>query len=303
MIVYTNKELLDIKSHDLLERPAVILSNLENQELALKFMGIEIGANIQDFESKHICFESRNQYDYISILIPSFFNLNMEADSVEFFINKDYLLVLSEGKMIDKWEKTIMSKIDEEILPAQVLSLLFNHILSQDHDYLDNLEDEIEHLEEKVTQKKPKNYTATIIHIRKRILPMKRYFESIYDLLEEMEENQNNIFTKDQLKLFHSNKNKANRLFNNVLSLRDYLTQVREAYQNQLDISLNDTMSFFTVITSIFLPLTLIAGWYGMNLRMPEFAREIAYPVVIAVSLAYVVVSLTYCKKKDGFNL
>ncbi|HRT81755.1 MAG TPA: CorA family divalent cation transporter, partial [Oscillospiraceae bacterium] len=83
-----------------------------------------------------------------------------------------------------------------------------------------------------------------------------------------------------------------------ILNQREYLTQVREAFQNQLDISLNETMRFFTVVTSIFLPLTLLVGWYGMNLRMPEFASNHAYPIVIAFSILFIILSLIFSKKK-----
>ena len=68
-----------------------------------------------------------------------------------------------------------------------------------------------------------------------------------------------------------------------VLNLRDYVTQVREAYQAQIDINLNKVMKIFTVITSIFLPLTLIVGWYGMNLKMPEYSWVYGYPFVIGL--------------------
>ena len=54
-----------------------------------------------------------------------------------------------------------------------------------------------------------------------------------------------------------------------------------------------------TIVTSIFMPLTLIAGWYGMNFKyMPELEAKAAYPVVIAVSVAIVVISLWFFKKK-----
>ena len=54
-----------------------------------------------------------------------------------------------------------------------------------------------------------------------------------------------------------------------------------------------------TVITSIFMPLTLIAGWYGMNFKyMPELEHEAAYPIVIAVSIVIVIVCLIFFKKK-----
>lgn len=58
-------------------------------------------------------------------------------------------------------------------------------------------------------------------------------------------------------------------------------------------------VALLTIITSIFMPLTLIAGWYGMNFRyMPELEFKWAYPAVIAVSVLIVIVSLVFFKKK-----
>ena len=58
-------------------------------------------------------------------------------------------------------------------------------------------------------------------------------------------------------------------------------------------------MTLLTVITSIFMPLTLIAGWYGMNFKyMPEREYKAAYPIVILLSIAIVVISLIFFKKK-----
>ena len=48
-------------------------------------------------------------------------------------------------------------------------------------------------------------------------------------------------------------------------------------------------MKYFTVVTSVFLPLTLLVGWYGRNLRMPEFRWAYGYPFVIVLSIAIVV--------------
>ena len=58
-------------------------------------------------------------------------------------------------------------------------------------------------------------------------------------------------------------------------------------------------MTVLTVITSIFLPLSLIAGWYGMNFRyMPELDWRWSYPVVLVVSVLIVVFCLVLFKKK-----
>ena len=89
------------------------------------------------------------------------------------------------------------------------------------------------------------------------------------------------------------------RYLNAVQSLRESVTQLREAYQSQLSIQQNDLMKIFTVVTAVFLPLTLLAGWYGMNFTgMPELQWKYGYPAVILVSVTIVAVLVIYFKKK-----
>ncbi|MGE5677556.1 MAG: CorA family divalent cation transporter, partial [Pseudomonadota bacterium] len=60
----------------------------------------------------------------------------------------------------------------------------------------------------------------------------------------------------------------------------------------------NHIMKLFTVVTTIFLPLSLIASWYGMNFAyMPELKWAYGYPAVILVSIIVAVLSLIYFKK------
>ena len=81
--------------------------------------------------------------------------------------------------------------------------------------------------------------------------------------------------------------------------LREYLLQLRELYQSQVDLQQNRVMSILTVVTTIFLPLTLIAGWYGMNFPgMPEFEWKYSYPAVIVISILIIVLEILYFKKK-----
>ena len=110
-----------------------------------------------------------------------------------------------------------------------------------------------------------------------------------------------NCYLKKILRYYHILTTRIERLSDSVSNLRDYVSQVREAYQAQVDINQNEIMRLFTVITAIFLPLTLIVGWYGMNLQMPEYKWSFSYPVVITVSLAVALFSIIYFKKHKWF--
>ena len=89
------------------------------------------------------------------------------------------------------------------------------------------------------------------------------------------------------------------RLRNEAQLLREYCLQVRELFQAEIDILQNRIMKILTIVTTIFLPLSLLAGWYGMNFTgMPELTWKYGYPAVIAVSILVVAVCLWIMKKK-----
>jgi magnesium transporter len=57
-------------------------------------------------------------------------------------------------------------------------------------------------------------------------------------------------------------------------------------------------MRIFTVITGVFLPLTLIVGWYGMNLQMPEYTWKYGYLFVIGLSVLVAVACIVLFRRR-----
>jgi len=77
------------------------------------------------------------------------------------------------------------------------------------------------------------------------------------------------------------------------------LSSMLEIYLSNKSNKMNEVMQFLTVISTIFIPLTFIAGVYGMNFKfMPELDYKIAYPAVMFLMLIIAVVQLIYFKRK-----
>ena len=135
--------------------------------------------------------------------------------------------------------------------------------------------------------------------IRMEIRDLQNHYEQLLDLAEELEENENGFFRQENLRYFRQFLSRVERLRDMATALRDYTIQIHDLYATQVDVRQNRIMTILTVITSIFLPLTLIAGWYGMNFRyMPELNWPWSYPIVFVVCIVIVVACLVFFKKK-----
>ena len=135
--------------------------------------------------------------------------------------------------------------------------------------------------------------------IRGDLRDLRTHYNQLIELAQEFEENENNFFHTDHLRFFRLFSNRVSRLHDIVNSLLDYTNQIRDTYQSRLDVKQNRIMTVLTVVTTIFMPLTLIVGWYGMNFKyMPELNSVWGYPVVIGVSVLIVVVSIVFFKRR-----
>ena len=199
--------------------------------------------------------------------------------------------------------RDLIEATDENAAPLLQLSVFFQTLTGNDVYTLEKIENSITELEDRILMDAHMNADRSneIISLRRELLKMKRYYEQLSLILSELSDNEGEFIPPELQKRFAVVDRRADYLLNFVLHLREYTTQVREAYQAQIDIEQNQIMKFFTVITTVFLPLTLIVGWYGMNFKMPEYEWEWGYATVIALSVFIVVASVVIFKKKKWF--
>ena len=171
-------------------------------------------------------------------------------------------------------------------------------IIHDDARILENYEKKLDAMDSDIDHGKEADLDS-LNDIRSELRDLRTHYNQLIDMAQEFEENENNFFKADNLRFFRLFSNRVSRLHDIVNSLLDYTNQIRDTYQSRLDVKQNRIMTVLTVVTTIFMPLTLIVGWYGMNFKyMPELESVWGYPVVIAVSVAIVVLSLVFFKRK-----
>ena len=172
-------------------------------------------------------------------------------------------------------------------------------IVDNDLPLMERYEQELDRIEDEILSSQGEGDPVRVNEIRSDVRGLLVHYEQIIDMTQELEENENGFFSEEDLRYIHLFMNLMARRHDSAVSLRDHTMQVRDLYHAQLEVRQNRTMTLLTVITTIFMPLTLIAGWYGMNFRyMPELEWYYSYPVVIAVSVAIVIFCLVLFRKK-----
>lgn len=244
-------------------------------------------------------FESYKNFTLFAFQIYDIRKPGKPTNEVMVYLDHEDLFILCEGQ---RAYELVCALVTKEETNERVLWTFFRNLLKNDMDNLEDLECEVADAEMAAMVRFQNDYIRKIISYRKELLRLKRYYEQLDAVLDGLILNENSLLSQDGVRHFTILANRTTRYLENVLNLRDYVTQMREAYQAQIDIDQNNLMRFFTVITAVFLPLTLMVGWYGMNFtNMPELDSEYGYLIFIGVSAFVCAALLFYFKKKKWF--
>lgn len=284
-----------------------------NPDALTQFDTLIDGPLVRDAKrSTTMFFETHSSFDFIAMNIPNIRSISYGSDRLSVFYNQEFLLFHSESPdallQIEDLLEVLSHKLahqrsyySRDFLLNKILYLFFEKMSILPTDFLDHFEEKTYELEATLMESIHADYVQDIVLLRKDLFSLKKHYEQLLDVLDDLRQNENGFVDEDTLMLYKIFNAKVDRHYSNILSLLGYVTQVREAYQAQIDIEQNKIMKIFTVITATFFPLTLITGWYGMNLQMPEYDYAIMYPVVVIGSLVILACSLFYFKKKGWF--
>ncbi|EWM53151.1 magnesium transporter CorA family protein [Ruminococcus flavefaciens] len=290
-------EKLDFKRKK--EKYVAVLNSVEWLENRDKFdMGIEMDIDLSIIHST----KAEVNYDSLTgtFSVPDRENISAPATGFAFALDEKGIVFIDDSGFVNKTISNIIStkKWAMPSLERFIFDFL-EQIVAHDQMFLERVDKELDTIESNILDGEEKDPSQRISRIRSDLRDLRVHYEQLLDLSQELEENENNFFSKDNTRYFHLFSQRVSRLHDLTTSLRDFSIQIRDLYQSQLDIKQNRIMALLTVITSIFMPLTLIAGWYGMNFKyMPELEYKWAYPLVIAISVLIVVFSLIFFKKK-----
>ncbi len=167
---------------------------------------------------------------------------------------------------------------------------------------LEKLGEEIERLEDElITNPAPK--TLRQLHRLKREMLLMRKavwpLREVVSTMERAEFSKPSLVRKATKFYLRDVYDHSVQIIDNVETYREMLSGMVDIYLSSVSNRLNEVMKFLTVVGTIFMPLTFIAGVYGMNFRfMPELTEPLGYPAVLALMLLVGLVMLFYFRRR-----
>lgn len=239
-----------------------------------------------------------------TVLVPDKQDLLEKEFGFGFYIHKGHLLFIDDTDRIQKIAARLPEiKAGDNTLEARFFLELLEFFINDDVLYLQRYEDMLVSVEEELMENDIEDFHTDMLRYRREILTLNGYYQQFTEFMQMIGENKNGMFNSEDCRLFKMVANRADRLYDNTKMLREYTAQLRELYKSQIDIEQNKIMRTLTVVTTIFMPLTVIVGWYGMNFNnMPELASKYGYIGAIALSVLVVIGEIIFFKKKKWFD-
>lgn len=228
-------------------------------------------------------------------------------DCIALYLKKNLMIVVdvkdADGSTRDKFISALKRYPSDTVTLEKILYAFLDSLVAGDVKKIEEMSVKLSALEEElINDKVEKSFNATLLKFKKLLSRMLNYYEQILDITEAVDENENELFGTESLMYINNISKRVERMREDVNSLKSSVEHLQDSYSSYLDAKLNNTMKVFTVLTSIFFPLTIIVGWYGMNFQsMPEFTWKYGYVYVITLSIVVISALVLIGKKKKWF--
>ncbi len=250
--------------------------------------------------------ETYGDYTYIVLKIVHYDAQakSIDLEQVSLILGPDYLISILEKKddvfdPILAWigdDKGSIRKMGTSYLGYALIDAIIDHYFAA----LEQLGEEIERLEEELVTN-PTNATLQLIHKLKRT--MIRLRKSIWPLREVVSRLERREplepATEANHRYLRDIYDHTIRVMDTVETSRDLLSGMLDMYLSSVSNRMNDIMKILTVISTIFIPLSVLSGIYGMNFRfMPELEYPLGYPILMLSMVIIGVIMLIFFRRK-----
>jgi magnesium transporter len=237
--------------------------------------------------------------------------MTKENDDIE-IIHEHLSLVLGENYLIsfqDKVEGDVFSSVRERIVLNKgkirqkgvdfLYYILLDNIVDQFFIVMEYIREQIEDLEDLILTNPSQNMNEKFSDLRRKISQLRRIIYMMNVAVQHIGTEGSNYIREDTKMYFKDVLDHTKHLNAAFESFRDYINSIMDIYMSNLSNNLNVIMKTLTIFSLFFVPLTFLAGIYGMNFEfMPELHQRWGYPAILGLMLIVVSIMYVFLKRK-----
>ena len=286
------------------------LNNFEINEIIKKYNFHELDIEACMEENQRARIDSYDDYIFMVLHFPKYdaekkvYNLN----EFNIFLGKDFLITFREyeWKNIDKiFENYKNKKIDNDkdfkVSSGYILYEIIQSMLEKMFKFIDNIRKDLKQVEWLVFDRANTSLVKEIMIKKRNIVVMKHMLIPEVSVMKYIELKMNEMFRWEMEEYFEDLEDKISKVVNDIKILEEYLDSIEDAFKTIIDIKTNSIMTFLTLFSAFFLPLTLITSFYWMNITLPFQDNPMVVHWIIIFITILMIVSYIFFKKKTKF--
>ena len=250
--------------------------------------------------------EEFDGYSYLTFKMINYDNhiKKIEVQQVSVVMSKNFVICFQErpGDVFDDVRKRLRNgkgrarKRGSDYLAYMLLDVTIDFYFET----LDGVYERIEGLEELVIKRPDKVSMAAIQLLKKDLIQLRKFMKPVRDALLTLVNRETEGFSDHTIMFLRDSYDHVEQVLENLDTYREMVTSIMDIYLSQLSNKMNEVMKVLTLIATIFIPLTFVAGVYGMNFEnMPELGWEWSYPYgFYGIITVITIVMIAYMKSK-----
>lgn len=246
--------------------------------------------------------------NYIALNLKMYtFDINtyeLDIDHVSLVLGKNFVLTFQErqGDLFDairariQYNKGKIKKGGADYLAYSLLDAIVDGYFK----VLDRIGDEIEDIEEKLFTNPESSILQDLHDLRQELIFFRKTVWPLRTIMNELDRQETELIEDSTSVYLRDLYDHVVQVIETLETFREMLSGHLEVYLSTISNKTNEIMKFLTIIGTIFIPLTFIAGVYGMNFKhMPELEWRWGYYLIWAVMIGIGVALLAYFRKKN----
>lgn len=164
---------------------------------------------------------------------------------------------------------------------------------------LEIIGDQVAKIEEEIIEEPRQGSLIALYQLKREVIYLRKQVWPLRDMLSNLQRSETEFIEEGTMLFFRDLQDHTTRIIDTVETYRDLLSGIMDIYLSTNANRMNEVMKVLTILSSIFIPVTFIAGVYGMNFEfMPELRSPYGYAAVWVVMLSIMLGLVWYFKRK-----